>query len=475
MQQSVYQFNLFIFVLLILLMPAAGWCDRWDLAQEYAGTYAEQAGKDAETAQALIDRERQELLRELFRVEEAVREEEKKLTERKARFDSLLQEEQDVEAQLRQRESEAEKILEIYLAAQKDVAAMLDASFIAARSETAAHDPGDSTSPSLADVERLVDTLFEEMVRSGKVERYEGSFIGPGGTEVSGEILRLGDINALYRRSDEVGFLKVDRTSGNLLGVPVVSSWFDRDEQGIHNYFAGKTAVLPVDLSRGEALVRYGNDQDWLAWLRSGGVLVWPILLVGLIALLLIIERMIFLLRTKANSEALIAAIEQLAESDRWQECEARCCNQERASVGRVLRAGLRNLGSDREIVESALQEAIMKELPRLERFLSTISVLAAVAPLLGLLGTVSGMINTFQAITIHGTGDPQMLSGGISEALITTQLGLTVAVPVLLLHHLLERKVDAIIGEMEEKSTALTVLMLKNRGIHGGMVDQAA
>ena len=121
------------------------------------------------------------------------------------------------------------------------------------------------------------------------------------------------------------------------------------------------------------------------------------------------------------------------------------------------------------------LQEAILKELPRLERFLSTISVLAAVAPLLGLLGTVSGMINTFQAITIHGTGDPRMLSGGISEALITTQLGLLVAVPVLILHHFLERRVDARVGEMEEKSTALTVIMLKHRGIHSGMVDRSS
>ena len=181
------------------------------------------------------------------------------------------------------------------------------------------------------------------------------------------------------------------------------------------------------------------------------------------------------MLRTKTNVEKLITKIQRLAANGRWQECRQCCSDYGAAPVCRVLQAGLSNLGSNREILEQALQEAILKELPRLERFLSTISVLAAVAPLLGLLGTVSGMINTFQAITIHGTGDPRMLSGGISEALITTQLGLLVAVPVLILHHFLERRVDAIVGEMEEKSTALTVIMLKHRGIHSGMVDQAA
>jgi biopolymer transport protein ExbB len=88
--------------------------------------------------------------------------------------------------------------------------------------------------------------------------------------------------------------------------------------------------------------------------------------------------------------------------------------------------------------MENALQEAILREVPPMERFLSTLGMLAAIAPLLGLLGTVTGMIGTFHVITQHGTGDPRMMSGGISEALVTTMLGLSVAIPIMLAHTLL-------------------------------------
>ena len=138
---------------------------------------------------------------------------------------------------------------------------------------------------------------------------------------------------------------------------------------------------------------------------------------------------------------------------------------------GKILKAGLENVPASREVLENVLQEAILRELPRLERFLPTLSVLAAIAPLLGLLGTVTGMINTFQVIMQFGTSDPRMMSGGISEALITTQLGLVVAIPILIMHHFLERRVDKVIGDMEEKGTALTVTILKNEKQYGEMV----
>lgn len=99
-----------------------------------------------------------------------------------------------------------------------------------------------------------------------------------------------------------------------------------------------------------------------------------------------------------------------------------------------------------------------------MERFLSTLGMLAAIAPLLGLLGTVTGMIDTFHVITLHGTGDPRMMSGGISEALVTTMLGLSVAIPIMLAHTLLNRAVDNHIGQMEEKAVALVNIVHRSR-----------
>ena len=116
----------------------------------------------------------------------------------------------------------------------------------------------------------------------------------------------------------------------------------------------------------------------------------------------------------------------------------------------------------DRMEMENVLQEAILQEIPGLERFLSTLGMLAAIAPLLGLLGTVTGMINTFDMITHYGTGNPRMMSGGISEALVTTMLGLSVAIPILLCHTLLTRHTENIIAQMEEKAVAFTNIIYK-------------
>ena len=110
--------------------------------------------------------------------------------------------------------------------------------------------------------------------------------------------------------------------------------------------------------------------------------------------------------------------------------------------------------------------------MPRLERFLAILAIFGAIAPLLGLLGTVTGMIDTFRVITLYGTGDPRMMSGGISEALITTELGLAVAIPIMLFHTFLSRRVDHLVGDMEEKAVALTNIIQKDRRLNGNPVQ---
>ena len=147
-----------------------------------------------------------------------------------------------------------------------------------------------------------------------------------------------------------------------------------------------------------------------------------------------------------------------------WQECEAHCQRFQQKPVARVIAAGLKFRGEERTEMENVLQEAILREIPPMERFLSTLGMLAAIAPLLGLLGTVTGMIDTFHIITLHGTSDPRLMSGGISEALVTTMLGLGVAIPLMLAQTLLNRSVEQEIGIMEEKGVALVNLIYKSR-----------
>ena len=222
---------------------------------------------------------------------------------------------------------------------------------------------------------------------------------------------------------------------------------------------------MPVDLSGGAALRQLSHRVNLKDKIRSGGPIVWPILGTGFISLIIIIERFFFLNKVRLNANKLMNKVNELAIEGKWEECMAICKKQEGRPIPNVLLTGIKSRHMNREGMENMLQESILGEIPRLEKFLPTLGVLAAIAPLLGLLGTVTGMINTFHVITLYGTGDPRMMSGGISEALVTTMLGLSMAIPIMLFHTFLTRISENIISEMEEKAVALTNTVFKEKG----------
>ncbi len=204
---------------------------------------------------------------------------------------------------------------------------------------------------------------------------------------------------------------------------------------------AGRLSRVPVDID-GTLIDRAPAEPKTLrSWLAVGGLFVYPILAVAALGLLLIADRVYFLVGSKASPSLVNKVISCLAREDA---AEARnLLGAPRTPIARVLLAGAKALGKPVEQREAAMESALLAEAPRLERSLSMLGALAGVAPLLGLLGTVSGMIATFDTISTAGTGNPRLLSGGISEALITTQLGLMIAIPLLLAHAWLSRWVQ--------------------------------
>ena len=316
--------------------------------------------------------------------------------------------------------------------------------------------------PGQAGIENLLPLLLEEMRASGEIERRNGQFIGADGLDKRGELVRIGTFTQAFRLADgSMGFLRPSSDGSKLIAVQGEPGW--GLSSVMNGFFDGQGDVFPVDISNGAALTRLAQEQkSTMEWLSAGGLLVWPIILVAVVALGLVTERFITLSRIRGNSDRNMQRILDMVNKGEWDQCRSFCKEQERFPTCRIIGHTLKYLGNTREIIENAFQEGLLKELPTLERFLPTLGVLAAVAPLLGLLGTVTGMINTFQIITLYGTGDPRMMSGGISEALVTTQLGLTVAVPIMILHHMLERRVDKIVGDMEEKGTGFAVALMK-------------
>jgi len=191
---------------------------------------------------------------------------------------------------------------------------------------------------------------------------------------------------------------------------------------------------------------------------------MYGIAALGVLGFLLFVERII-VLGTKAKaSDKIMNHIKDMVSKANFTEAKAFCSSKSRIPTCQMLDSALEHVGHSQEVIDSALQEAILRQVPKLERFIPTLALFAAISPLMGLLGTVSGMIQTFQIITEVGTGDPAQLAGGISVALLTTYFGLCVAIPLMIVHHFLKSQVDKIVVDMQEKGTAFAITLLKQQ-----------
>lgn len=201
--------------------------------------------------------------------------------------------------------------------------------------------------------------------------------------------------------------------------------------------------------------------------ISAGGWLMLPIVLFSVLAVAIVIERLWTLRSTR------VAPPDLLNQVWRWVkegELDAEKLKVLRADspLGEILAAGLANSRHGRDIMKECIQEAAGKVIHELERYLNTLGTIAAIAPLLGLLGTVIGMIDVFSAIMIQGTGNTGVLAGGISKALITTAAGLTVAIPAVFFHRFFVRRVEELVIAMEQEATKLVEVMQGNREVEG-------
>ena len=193
--------------------------------------------------------------------------------------------------------------------------------------------------------------------------------------------------------------------------------------------------------------------------IRNGGWLMLPIMLCSIGAMGIVAERFWSLQRKKILPPTLLSQIWRLEKDHNLNEQSLRRIKTS-SPLGAVLAAGLLNRHHGREMMKVSIEEAGRQVVHELERFLNSLGTIASITPLLGLLGTVVGMIKVFSAIMLHGVGDPGILAGGISEALLTTAAGLTVAIPSLIFHRYFERLVDEYVLKMEEEALKLIDVM---------------
>lgn len=305
--------------------------------------------------------------------------------------------------------------------------------------------------------------VLKELNRSQTIERFNDTIYKTDGSGKKADILRLGKIGAVFKTTDNnFGFLtyfpasnfftEIDMSLNRHIKRNIQKSFFDYSEKK-------DILPIPVDITRGNALQQVKTTKSLTEQIQSGGLIVYPIIAIALFSIIIVIERIIILSRLHTKSDKLMPELIKTIQSDEWENAE-NVCFRLPGAASRVCLTCLKHKDLDKRVIEDVLQEAIMKELPVLERFLPTLKIFAAIAPLLGLLGTVTGMIGTFDVISIFGTGDPRLMSGGISEALITTKFGLIVAVPILLFHNFLSGRVSHIVNDMEKNAVSLINLL---------------
>jgi len=312
----------------------------------------------------------------------------------------------------------------------------------------------------LLDAEEETDdnTIFKTQmnvigVALGRVEKmiggttYEGSATVDG-TIIDGSFALIGPASYFTDGQGTVGI--TEGMINNRAKIYVLAE----NAAGINAAASTGTGVLPVDPTDGEALDGIRHTITLQQELKAGGFVMYPILSLFTLAILIALYKTVELFRVKAARGKDIDVILDHLRSDNGDAALAHA-KSVGGPVGRMLCSAVENAGEDREVIEEVLYETIIKTQPKLERLLAFIAVVAATAPLLGLLGTVTGMIKTFKLITIVGTGDARNLSSGISEALITTKWGLIVAIPTLIMHALLNRKAKGVVGSMEQAAVS--------------------
>ena len=292
----------------------------------------------------------------------------------------------------------------------------------------------------------VVNTALERLENLLGGHVFEGSAIVDGVPE-RGKLVMLGPVVMFSGNSGKSGLAEQLRGTTKATLIDLEDEDFSL---GIKNTIDLGAGDLPIDSTMGNALKLKQVKESWWEHINKGGVVIWPLLCLGLLATLVSLYKWVQLASIdQVRPNKLQDVLDKINEKDT--ETALVLAKRIRGPAGELLEIAIHNKSQSKDLLEEILYEKMLHTKPKLDRFLAFISLTAATAPLLGLLGTVTGMINTFKLITVFGTGDPKRLSSGISEALVTTEYGLIIAVPCFLMFAFLSRKSKGILGSMEQ------------------------
>lgn len=412
-----------------------------ELVSEVKATSTKESAHNKEREQRFVsDFREQAALLEQVKAEVAAKESQRDAV--RTEFDSNEASLGELQNQLERRTGDLGELFGVFRQVTSDTQSMIYDSLITAqkpqRLEIVSTLAESKEVPTIDQIESLWGVMLDEIVGSSEVAKFESDIIKPNGEQYTGEVVRVGSFNMITGGT----YLRYEPEDGKLIefsrqpGGSVRSS-----AANLSSSTSGEVVGVSLDPSRGVLLGLLVQSPNLMERVEQGKEVGYAIIAVGAIGLFIALYRFLAMARVSSRIKKQQKNMDQFNVDN---------------PLGRVLNAFYENQTLSADVISRKLDEVIFKDASDLRSGIQTIKVLAAIAPLMGLLGTVTGMIGTFQAITLFGTGDPKLMAGGISQALVTTVLGLVASIPLLLAHSLLTTRATALTKILGEQAAGM-------------------
>jgi biopolymer transport protein ExbB len=433
-----------IAILLLALLAPASWAAEPTTLDELIDSLKDSSAQQArrlEEREARFVAAREERARLLDDARTRRRGAEREADQLRSEFERSEQELADLETRLDENAGDLRELFTVVRQTAGDALPMIEGSLVSAelgpRNALLRRLAEPGAIPTADELRKLWLILLDEMNQSGRVSRFEAPVISADGEERTRAVTRIGTFTALAEGS----YLRYLPETGHLLALGRQPVGVDPGDVMAFEEASDRLRNVAIDPSRGSILSLIVQTPDLRERIEQGGVIGYIILVLGALGLVLGLERLVTIGIARQRTRKMLA---------------------DSAATGDHVIVELRQLATDEayladaEALSAKMDEVVTIASEKLRRGLPTLAIFAAVSPLLGLLGTVTGMIETFQVITLFGAGDPRLMSGGISQALITTQLGLAVAIPLLLIQSFVQGRANALIATLDETAAEL-------------------
>lgn len=418
------------------------------LLQQVRNARSEAAAENRRREQEFLaaKSKQQEMLQQAKAAEQA---QEQRSTRLQKTFDNNEQALTELHDTLRTRMGNLGEVFGVVRQVAGDVKSVVDSSLVSAqipnRGEFLSKLAQSKALPSIDELEQLWITMQEEATASSKVVKFPATVVAADGGRNKQDVVRVGEYVAIT--GDK--FLRYNGDTDILSELPRQPAGRYQDmADELFNATGQENVMMAVDPTRGQLLGMLVDTPTFMERVQQGGYVGYVTIALGFIGILVALERLVYLFMAGSKIKAQLNSSQASGDN----------------ALGRVLAVYSENKTDDVETLELKLDEAIMREVPALEARLGFLKLVAAVGPLLGLLGTVTGMILTFQSITLFGTGDPKNMASGISQALVTTVIGLCVAIPMVLLHGFVSARARQLVQILEEQSAGIIAAHAEKR-----------